>query len=198
MDQVRCSGNNAAPFVGRCSRPRRGRRRASPASRTARRAQGSHPRGPEDTECAEAAHADQPCLLRRTGEVHGYRAHSRPRDARRAVERSPGGPPTEMTLDRHTGVQYGASRDSREKSLTAVSICRASNVTHPGPPTARREGPPSVLKFSQSRPARGHLVHVLPSTSASEMSPPERHWPAFDTQNARICGMSSRQKRRYP
>ncbi|MFJ3819951.1 hypothetical protein [Streptomyces nodosus] len=43
-----------------------------------------------------------------------------------------------------------------------------------------------------------HLAHVLPSASASEMSPSERHWTALDTRNARVCSMGSGQKRRNP
>ena len=105
--------------------------------------------------------------------------------------------PIHDSLHRRTGVQSGTSCYTREGAIGSCldmprKQCHLSRPGHGSP-----EDAPSVLKFGQNRPASGHLVHVLPSASASEMSATERLWTASDTRNARICRMGSRQKRRY-
>jgi hypothetical protein len=55
----------------------------------------------------------------------------------------------------------------------------------PSSHTADLQLAPSVLKFSQSRSARGRRVHVLLRAAGAEMSTADRHRTAFDAQNAK-------------
>jgi hypothetical protein len=110
--------------------------------------------------------------------------------------RAQGPMPIHGSLHRRTGCKSGAFRATREGAIDdCLDVLRAMPLF---PARARLTGgAPSVLRFSRSRLARGHLVHVLPSASGTEMSATERAWTALDTLNARICRMDSRQKRRY-
>jgi hypothetical protein len=94
--------------------------------------------------------------------------------AAKAAQRRAGPPVTQREPDhRHTSpyraraptpIQDSPHRRTGVQSGTSPTQERAPSTTAP---TSRKrlENTPSVLRFSQIRPARRHLVHILPSTS---------------------------------
>ena len=87
----------------------------------------------------------------------------------------------------HAKVQPAASNDTREGAIGSCldmlrERCHPSWPEHGSPEKA-----PSVLKFSQSRSARGHRVHVLQRAAGAGMSTTDRHRTAFDAQNAKYA-----------
>ncbi len=57
----------------------------------------------------------------------------------------------------------GASRDTRESAIDSCLDMPREQCHLPRPRHGSLVDAPSVLKFSQSRPTSGHLVHVLPT-----------------------------------
>lgn len=104
--------------------------------------------------------------------------------------------PVRGSLHCRTGVQSGASRDTREGAIgSCLDMPRAMS---PVPARARLAGGLAIgAQLQPEQAGKKNLVHVLPSASESEMSPPERHWTTFSTRNDRILRMCGGQKRRY-